>query len=159
MRVKVKSPSSIPYSAPGQSLRVLLVEDSEDEALLILRQLKEGGYDLSWERVDNAKAVVAALRRDWDVVIADYNIPGFGVREALSMCRKADRDLPFIVVSGKIGEEAAIELMKAGAHDCVPKNNLPRLIPVLQRELEEAKDRKERAEAQEALALERERLD
>ena len=130
------------------SIRLLLAEDSEDDAALILRELTRAGYELTHSRVDNAADLTRTLEREtWDVMISDYNMPGFGGLEALQIARGASRDLPFIFVSGSIGEDTAVSAMRAGAQDYVMKNNLPRLAPAIARELQEARDRK-RLEAQ-----------
>ena len=126
-------------------LRILIVEDSEDDALLVMRELRNGGYDPVFERVETAEAMVAALGKEsWDLVIADYVLPKFSGLDALRTLRETGFDLPFILVSGTIGEETAVEAMKAGAHDYIMKNNLKRLIPAVERELKEAKMRQER---------------
>ena len=134
------------------SLRALIVEDSEDDAVLLVRELSKGGYDPVFERVYTADAMRSALQRQqWDVVICDYVVPGFGASAALKLFQDTGLDVPFIVVSGKVGEEAAIETMKAGAHDYVLKGNLARLCPAVGRELLEAGERRARREAQDAL--------
>jgi len=132
------------------SLRVLMVEDAEDDAILIARELRRGGYDLTFERVDTAAAFKAMLaERDWDIVIADYSMPGFSGLDALKLLQESGLDLPFIVVSGTIGEDVAVAAMKAGAHDYVMKDKLARLIPAVRRELREAKIRRARKRAEE----------
>jgi len=136
----------------GTPLQALIVEDSEDDALLLVRELQRGGYDPAWERVETAAALQAALdRQAWDLILSDYNLPGFGGLPALALVRERDLDLPFILVSGAIGEETAVEAMRAGAHDYLMKANLPRLVPAIQRELREAEDRRRRREAEAAL--------
>lgn len=136
----------------GQPLRLLIIEDSEEDALLLARELKRGGYDLTWEREDTPEGVRHALiSGEWDVVTSDYNMPQFNALIALSILKESGLDLPFIVVSGKIGEETAVEAMKAGAHDYVMKNNLPRLVPAIDREIREAEERRKRREAEVAL--------
>ncbi|MDQ3942871.1 MAG: response regulator, partial [Actinomycetota bacterium] len=104
---------------PRTPLRVLVVEDSEDDALLILRELRRGGYEPEYERVETPIAMKKALaeRDPWDVIISDYRLPRFGAPEALSVWRASGSEAPFIIVSGKIGEDVAVEAMKAGAHD------------------------------------------
>ena len=134
----------------SKALRVLCVEDSEDDSLLLLRELRNGGYDPVWERVDTADALSVALEEgSWDLVLADFAMPGFGALAALKLVRQARLDLPFIVVSGVIGEEQAVAMMKAGAHDYVLKDNLPRLLPAIERELNEAAVRRQRKRAEE----------
>ncbi|UCF13721.1 MAG: response regulator [Thermoplasmatales archaeon] len=133
-------------------LRVLMVEDSEDDALMVRRELKKGGFDLIVERVETDKDMRKALQNQkWDVIISDYVLPSFSGLDALKVLQKTDLDLPFIIVSGKIGEETAVEMMKAGAHDYIMKNNLSRLNPAIKRELEEVKVRLERQKIKEDL--------
>src|SRR2546425_3763236 len=151
-------------SAPPRSqsmhvpLRVLIAEDSEDDARLLLRELQRAGYAPTHERVDNPAAMTAALdRHGWDLVIGDYSMPAFSGPAALALLRARDLDTPFIFVSGTIGEDVAVEAMKAGAQDFLTKGNLRRLIPAIQRELRDTEVRRERRRAQTAL-LERARL-
>jgi two-component system cell cycle sensor histidine kinase/response regulator CckA len=133
----------------GLLLRVLVVEDSEDDALLMLKDLQRAGYDVVHERVDTAAALEAAIAsREWDLVLADYSMPRFSGTAALQQLQKSSLDLPFIFVSGSIGEETAVEAMKMGAHDYVMKGNLHRLVPAIQRELREAEIRRERRHAE-----------
>jgi PAS domain S-box-containing protein len=141
---------------PHVRLRVLVVEDSEDDALLIVRELERGGYEPVHERVDTPEAMRRALDEGgpWDVVLSDWQMPRFEAPEALAMFRAMGSEAPFIIVSGKVGEEAAVEAMKAGAHDYVMKGNLTRLCATVERGLEEAEARRERRRAEE----ERDRL-
>ena len=133
-------------------LRVLLVEDSESDAGLIIRRLQGAGYDLAYERVETPGAMRTALAQpDWDIVLADYKMPQFSASAALEILKASGRDLPFIIVSGTIGEEKAVAMMKAGAHDYVMKHNLARLVPAVARELGEAEGRRERRLAEAAL--------
>jgi len=134
----------------GAPLKLLLVEDSEDDALLLVRMLRRGGYDLTWERVDTAAAMEAALDgHSWDLVISDDSMPAFNSLAALGLLRrKGFVDLPFIIVSGRIGEDAAVSAMKAGAHDYLMKDNLARLNSAIERELREADVRRERRQAE-----------
>jgi PAS domain S-box-containing protein len=133
-------------------LRALLVEDSEGDARLIVLELERSGYDVSFERVDTAKAFDAALSsQTWDVIIADYYMPGFNGLEALAMANESGLGLPFIIASGVIGEDVAVEAMKSGAHDYVLKDHLVRLGPAVERALQEAETRKARKRAEEAL--------
>jgi signal transduction histidine kinase len=123
----------------GQELRVLIVEDNERDAALLLRELNRGGYDLVFERVDTPEAMAAAIEgRTWDLVISDYSMPRFGAPAALDLVRKAQLDLPFIIVSGTVGEDIAVESMRAGACDFMPKGEFLRLLPAIERELREA---------------------
>ncbi len=136
-------------------IRLLIVEDSEDDAVLMLLELQRNGYEPTSERVDSAEAMSAALdRQTWDLIISDYSMPRFSMSTALTMVQEKGLDLPFIVVSGAIGEEAAVAAMRAGAHDYVMKGNIARLAPAVERELREAEMRRERRRAEK----ERERL-
>ena len=133
-------------------LRVLVVEDSEDDAILMMRQLQQSGYETLFERVDTAEAMKASLdRQEWDIILSDYALPGFSVPAALGITRERKLDIPFIVVSGAIGEESAVQIMHAGAHDYVMKDRLARLAPAIERELREAQMRSERRRMEEAL--------
>ena len=134
------------------SLRLLLVEDSDDDATLVIRTLRRGGFDVQHERVDSAAAMTAALaRQPWDAVISDFSMPGFTGLDALGIFRGADLDIPFILISGTIGEETAVDAMNAGASDYVMKKSLERLVPALDRELKETQMRAAHRRAQEAL--------
>lgn len=135
-----------------ETLRVLVVEDSVDDAELLVRMLRRAGYDLVWERVDSAAALQRALAEAaWDIVIADYSLPGFNALGALEILKASQHDLPFIILSGNIGEATAVEAMRAGAHDYIMKDNMPRLLPAIDRELREAASRRARRRAEEAL--------
>jgi PAS domain S-box-containing protein len=135
-----------------QSLRVLIVEDSEDDALLVLRALKKGGYDPLSERVETAAAMKKALQeKQWDIILCDYKMPKFSGAQAIALLKETNIDIPLIIVSGTIGEETAIECMRSGTHDYIMKNNLSRLCPAIARELEETKVRKKQQQADEAL--------
>ena len=132
----------------GIELHVLLVEDSEEDAELLLRELKLGGYEPVWKRVETAEGMTAAFEsEEWDVVIADYVLPRFTGLAALELLRSKGLDLPFIIVSGKVGEDAAVEAMKAGAHDYLVKGHLARLAPAIKREMSEQRVRIERTRA------------
>ncbi len=136
----------------GTPLRVLVVDDSEDDALLLLRELTRGGYAPVWERVDTAEALTAALpRHSWDLVLCDYVMPRFSGPAALALVRERAPELPVIIVSGQIGEEYTVAAMKAGAQDYVMKGNLARLVPAIERELREAEGRRARQRAEEEL--------
>src|SRR5579883_2883900 len=114
-------------------LRVLIVEDSEDDMLLILRELRRAGYIITYVRVDTPETMVAALdQQPWDIVIADYSLPAFSAPEALKLLQRRKLELPFIIVSGTIGEDIAVAAMKAGAHDYLIKGNLTRLVPAVE---------------------------
>lgn len=129
----------------GIPLRVLIAEDSENDAMLILRQLRQGDYEPLYERVDTLEAMKAALATaSWDIVIADYSMPHFSGLTALKLVQETGQDLPFIIVSGSIGEELAVAAMQAGVHDYIMKNNMARLLPAVERELRQAKSRRAR---------------
>ncbi|MUH00786.1 response regulator [Scytonema sp. UIC 10036] len=133
-------------------LRVLIVEDSEDDTFLVLRELRRGGYNPNYVRVDTPDAMHAALdRQSWDIAIADYSMPAFSAPEALKLLQRRKLDLPFIIVSDTNGEDIAVAAMKAGAHDYLMKGNLTRLVPAVERELREALDRHKRQSAERAL--------
>ncbi len=135
----------------NRKLSLLIVEDSEDDCLLAVRQLIKGGYDVVYERVDTLESMNSALERQWDLIIADYVLPAFGGLAALRAVQEKGIDLPFIIVSGNIGEDVAVEAMKAGAHDYILKSNLKRLVPAVERELRDAEVRRERKIAEKAL--------
>jgi signal transduction histidine kinase len=133
-------------------LKVLIVEDSEEDADLIVLELKRGGFDPLYRRVDTPEAMAKALaERSWDLVLSDFSMPRFSVTEALSMVQAKGLDIPFVIVSATIGEEAAVEAMKAGAHDYILKHRLGRLVPAVQRELKESAVRTERRHLEEQL--------
>ncbi|MBW4934811.1 EAL domain-containing protein [Marinobacter sp. F4206] len=129
---------------------MLLVEDSEDDALLLLRALKKGGIEPYYRMVDSESAMETALMNaDWDIVITDHSLPGFTSFRVLELTRQFAADLPVIIVSGLIGEDVAVSAMKAGAQDYIMKGNLARLIPAIHREMREVTVRlaKKRAES------------
>jgi PAS domain S-box-containing protein len=136
----------------NQPLRILIVEDSEADALLLVRVLQKGGYDPAYERVETADAMGEALGREaWDVIISDYKMPQFSGLGALKLYKEKELDIPFIIVSGAIGEETAVAAISSGAHDYVMKDHLSRLVPAIQRELENAGSRRERKKSEEEL--------
>ena len=138
----------------GQAVRIVLVEDSREDAELVIHELRASGFDVPVRTVAHARYLREALAAGaCDAVISDYHVPGFGAAAALSIAQDAGFDGPFIVVSGMVGEEEAVALMKAGAHDFVMKNNLARLGPALTRELRDAQVRRERRRAQAELEL------
>ena len=133
-------------------LRVLIVEDSEFDAQMMVNMLRKGGYEVSFERVETAAGLKRALdEHPWDMVLADYNLPEFDAPGALKIVQETGLDLPFIIVSGGIGEDIAVAAMKAGAHDYLMKGNLSRLVPAVERELREAANRAGQREAKKAL--------
>ncbi len=150
---------AIPVPAPRTPLRVLIVEDSEDSALMVVQVLWRGGFEVMHERVDTAEAMRAALAGGaWDFVLSDHWMPDFDAFEALEVRRLCAPELPFIIVSGVIDEEAAVKAMRMGAADYVMKDNLARLVPAVQRELSDAKVRLERKRGEEALRASEERF-
>jgi two-component system, cell cycle sensor histidine kinase and response regulator CckA len=134
-------------------LRVLIVEDSADDTLLLAAELKRGGLDLVFERVETAASMQAALEvHKWDLIICDYSMPHFSGPEALALHQQKALDIPFISVSGAVGEETVAEMMKSGAHDYVMKGKLARLVPVVKRELGAAQERRDRRQTEAASA-------
>jgi PAS domain S-box-containing protein len=143
----------------SQTLRVIIVEDSEDDALLLIRKLKEGGYDPVYERVENVAAMKKAIKeKQWDIILCDYKMPNFSAPSAIAVLKKLNIDIPIIIVSGAIGEEMAIECMRSGAQDYIMKSSLSRLCPAIYRELEEAKVRKKQKHTEEKLHREEQRF-
>ncbi len=137
----------------NQLLRVLIVEDSEDDALLLIRNLTKGGYRPVYERVETPDAMKKALEeKQWDIIICDYKMPNFSAPSALTLLKEIKKDIPIIIVSGTIGEETAVECMRLGAHDYFMKGRLSRLCLAIERELDEAKSREERRRAEELLS-------
>ncbi|MEO5937315.1 MAG: response regulator, partial [Terriglobales bacterium] len=127
----------------AKTLRLLLVEDNADDALLIARELRRSGLDPSLERVETAAQMLAALESgEWDAILCDHQLPDFSAPAALQILRKHGKDIPFIIVSGEIAEEMAAAAMRAGARDYVSKGNLTRLAPAIERELAEARLRR-----------------
>ncbi len=145
-------------AAPVRTLRILLVEDSEDDALLLRRHLGRAGFTLEIHRVETAENMHAALAEPWDCVLADYNLPLFSAPEALRLLQQTGRDIPFIMMSGAVSEATAVEAMRAGAHDYVSKENLTRLAPAIERELAEAASRRTRRATEHALRSSEERF-
>jgi len=130
-------------------LRVLIVEDSVDDTLLIAAALERGRLDPVFERVETAAAMQAALEaHNWDLIICDYSMPQLAGPAALAIYRQTGLDVPFIAVSGTVGEETVAEMMRAGAHDYVMKNHLDRLVPAVKRELRAAQERRDRRQAE-----------
>jgi len=143
-----------------QSFRLLIVEDSEDDAALLVRELQRGGLEPLWERVDTAQAMADALDRvSWDVVISDHGMPHFSAPAAMAMLRERYLDVPFIIVSGTMGEEAAVEAMRVGAQDYILKGKLAKLSPAVARELRDLEIRRAHARSEENLRQTREPLD
>lgn len=133
-------------------LRILIIEDSEPDAALLLYELEKGGYTTQFERVETAEAMNAALaKQDWDIVISDYAMPHFNGLKALELIKDKGIDIPFIIVSGSIGENIAVASMKAGAHDYLMKGHIARLLPAIERELREATIRRGHRQANETI--------
>ena len=140
-------------------LRVLIVEDSEDDATMVLDELRRGGFEVDYVRVETAEAMrVALVEQTWDVIMADYSMPTFTGIGALSVLKETGLDIPIIIASGTIGEETAVEALKAGASDFLVKDRLARLIPAIERETREAAGRRARHAAEKALSQTRERM-
>ncbi|MHA2040730.1 MAG: ATP-binding protein [Candidatus Thorarchaeota archaeon] len=135
-----------------ERIHVLLIEDSEDDAILIERELKKGGYNPEIHRVWTDEAMKEALELDkWDLILCDYMLPEFSTEDALEQVRASKRDIPFIIVSGAISEDVAVRMMKAGVHDYLKKDNMARLVPAIQREIKEAEVRRNQRAAEESL--------
>jgi two-component system, cell cycle sensor histidine kinase and response regulator CckA len=136
----------------GSPLRLLMVEDSEDDAALLLRELRRGNYDVQHQRVDTASTMSSALdSQEWDLIISDYSMPQFSGLAALQLLRAKDTEIPFIFLSGTLGEETAVAALKGSAQDYLMKDNLARLVPAIQRELREAEERRERKRLEQQL--------
>ncbi|MCX6221613.1 MAG: response regulator [Bacteroidia bacterium] len=137
-----------------KTLRILVVEDSEDDALLVLHLINKGDYNIVFERVETAERMKTMLKeRTWDIILSDYVMPHFNGLEALELLKESGIDIPFIIISGTIGEDVAVEAMKGGANDYIMKNNLQRLLPAIDRELRESGNRAERKRAEEELRI------
>ena len=127
-------------------LRVLIVEDSALDAELVVAELRHGGYDVAHTRVETARGMIDALNgATWDVIVSDHELPGFSGPAALALLQESGLDVPFIVISGRIGEELAVSSLKAGADDFLIKGQLARLVPVIERERREVAERREPA--------------
>jgi len=137
-----------------KTLHILVIEDSEDDAFLVLQQIKSGDYNIEFERVENAERMKTMLKeRTWDIILSDYAMPHFNGIEALELLKESGIDIPFIITSGTIGEDVAVEAMKAGANDYIMKDNLQRLLPAIERELRESGNRAEKKRAEEDLRI------
>lgn len=130
----------------AERIRVLMIEDSEDDAALVVRELQRGGFDPVFKRVQSAEEMRGALNQErWDLIVCDYSMPHFSGRDALRLLRDTGSDIPFIFVSGTIGEDTAVAALKEGSQDYVMKGNLKRLVPAIRRELREAEQHRHRA--------------
>lgn len=139
-------------------LRVLIIEDSAEDAALLIEALRRGGYDPTYERVDTAEALNRALEQRWDIAFGDYSMPRFDGVAALKLLKEKGVRIPFIFVSGTLGEDAAVEAMRVGANDYIIKGNLKRLLPVVERELRESEIRHRQKRAEEQLRQSEERF-
>jgi PAS domain S-box-containing protein/putative nucleotidyltransferase with HDIG domain len=136
----------------GKFLRVLLIEDSEDDSQLLLRELQRLDYEVEFERIETATAMQSALaQRTWDLILSDYTLPAFNAPQALKVLKASGLDVPFIIISGTIGEDTAVAALKAGANDFVIKGKYARLGPAIERELREVESRRERKRAEEQI--------
>jgi C4-dicarboxylate-specific signal transduction histidine kinase len=136
-----------------RSLRLLLAEDAEFDALMLLTHLSRAGYHVAHRRVETAVELGIALDEPWDLVVADYHMPDFTAAQALSLVRERDAEVPFIVLSGSLGEDAIVAAMKGGANDYILKGNLARLEGAIERELREAETRRERRRLRDQLVI------
>ncbi|MFV1993169.1 MAG: diguanylate cyclase domain-containing protein, partial [Acidiferrobacterales bacterium] len=135
-----------------KDIRILVVEDSEDDMILLLRELHRGGFAPRCKRVETQKSMVDALISEpWDLVLTDHNMPGFNSTAAIEVMRELELDTPVIIVSGSIGEEIAVAAMKTGAHDYIMKDNMARLVPAIERELREVEIRRAHRSAEETI--------
>lgn len=133
-------------------IQVLIIEDNKDDSVLEIDEIKRGGFDIAYEQIETRAAMREALKnKHWDFIISDYSLPQFSGLEALEELQATGLDIPFVLISGTIGEETAVAAMKAGAHDYIMKNNLSRLVPAFERELKEAELRHQKRQADEAL--------
>ncbi len=136
----------------SEPLRVLIIEDSALDAKVLAGLLNAGGFKVTTERVETAGEFTTALdAMEWDLILADYNLPEFTGPEGLRLLQESGKDIPFIVISGGIGEDLAVQIMKSGAHDYLMKGNLARLVPAVEREVREARERGKHREADAAL--------
>jgi signal transduction histidine kinase len=148
------------HNGKSQTLRVLFVEDSEPDTLLLLRALQRGGFQTIHARVATARELRTALQKDpWDLILVDHAMPNFSAPEALALVKRAGLDIPFIIVSGHIEEDMAVSAMQAGAHDYIMKDRLARLVPAVARELREAEVRRARKKSEEDLRRAHEELE
>ena len=156
-----EQPDQIERQPDTTPLRVLLVEDDEDDSHLLARYFERAGYRPIVHRVETADEMRRALNQpdvEWDVVLADFNLPTFSAPAALRLLKHMGRDVPFIIMSGAISEETAVDAMRAGAHDYVSKQNLARLVPAIEREIREARARRLQLDAEQALRTSQERF-
>jgi len=137
----------------AESLRVLIAEDSVEDTFFVVRELQRGGFQVDFERVETQAAMETALeQRHWDLIISDYSMPQFSGPAALALYLHKGLDIPFIIISGAVGEDRAVEMVKSGAHNYVMKDNLARLVPAVKRELRAAQERRIRRQTEDATA-------
>lgn len=142
-----------------RKVHILIIEDNEDDTILEIDELKNGGFDVKYQQIQSREELIEALKEPgWDCIISDYSMPQFSGLEALDIVREFGTDIPFILVSGAMGEETAVAAMKAGAHDYIMKNNLARLVPAFERELREAGIRMQNKKAEQTIRYERKLL-
>ncbi len=153
-----RPPRTARTAPPGRELRLLHLEDSEVDHELALARLRHGGLRVRMRRVDSEAEFLGALAQEWDAIISDYNLPGFSGLVALDLLKASGRDVPFIIVSGEIGEDTAVEAMRNGASDYLLKNNLARLVPALLHAIEAAETRHARQRADRELDASKQRL-
>lgn len=133
-------------------LHVLIIDDVENDALLLADHLQSGGLKMEWHHAENAQSVIEAMQQSWDIVFSDYSMPNFSGFEALKIVREHDKNVPFIFNSGTIGEETAVDAMRAGAQDYVIKGQMNRILPIVERELREAELRRQRQHSDQVLS-------
>lgn len=134
-----------------KKIKALIIEDSEDDMKLMLRELKKSSYEIEHSLVEDANGLENALKEEWDVIISDYAMPGFTGNDALKIINEKGIDVPFIIVSGTVGEDIAVEMMKSGAKDYIMKNKMARLLPAIEREIKDAKIRIEKQKSEKKL--------
>lgn len=135
-----------------KKIKILIAEDSEDDAMLLMRRIKKDGLDPVYRRVDSLKKMKEALdKEEWNIVLSDYNMPNFTGLDAINLLRQNNPEIPLIIISGTVGEDTAVKTIRKGANDYLMKDNLVRLVPSIKRELQEAKIKRERREALEEL--------
>ena len=154
----IQANGEVNYKMMEQKLSVLIIEDNQNDAELNVRHLRKAGYVVKFQRVETSPQMEAALKgQGWDLILSDYSMPDFDVLSALAVYHAANLDIPFIVISGAIGEEKAVEMIKAGAHDYLMKDSMTRFPSVVLRELREAKLRQKLKDTNNALAISEER--
>ena len=137
----------------NKTLRVLIIEDSNNDYILLLRELNKGDYQIEDCLVDDAIGFEKALLQSWDIIISDYSLPTFSGYDALKMCIDKSIDTPFIIVSGAVGEDKAEQMMKLGVKDYIMKSSLAKLLSAVEKEIEDAQIRKESRQAEGALKI------